>query len=130
MGCLGGLVLWLGRPALRSLLKAPAGERFGEVVALGAADAMTTALIKQIDPDVVFTAGDNAYEDGELEEFENYCKPTWVRFESTASGNRRRSHAARLHDPLGRLLLEGEMSLGDAVDETGIAPERPGLVHP
>jgi hypothetical protein len=37
-------------------------------------------LIEQVEPDAVFTLGDNAYENGTEAEFEECYEPTWGRF--------------------------------------------------
>ena len=53
-------------------------------------DALTAALIESIDPTVVFTTGDNAYDDGSASDFQSFYEPTWGRFKSKtrpAAGN-------------------------------------------
>ncbi len=58
------------------------------VVVAGAGDicgsscAATSDVIVSIDPASVFTAGDNAYSDGTLSEFNTKYDPTWGRFKS------------------------------------------------
>jgi len=40
----------------------------------------TAALIGQVEPDAVLTLGDNAYDDGTLQEYEDNYDPTWGKF--------------------------------------------------
>ena len=61
-----------------------------ETVLAGAGDiadddpenAQTAALLERIDPDIVFTAGDNAYDDGSPSDFERFYAPTWGQFKA------------------------------------------------
>jgi calcineurin-like phosphoesterase family protein/hemolysin type calcium-binding protein len=52
----------------------------GDIATRRSDDDETALLIGKIDPDVVFTTGDNAYPDGSLADFETYYHPTWGRF--------------------------------------------------
>ena len=66
-----------------SLLGAPADPVLvgaGDIsTCTNAGDSRTAALIEDI-PGTVFTAGDNAYEDGTLEQFQDCYDPTWGAF--------------------------------------------------
>jgi hypothetical protein len=62
----------------------PAGQTFviagaGDIATRRSDDDDTAALLDRIDPDVVFTTGDNVYPDGALSAFERYYHPTWGR---------------------------------------------------
>lgn len=48
----------------------------------GSACNQTRALLDSIDPDAIFTAGDNAYEAGTLSEYNNSYHPQWGAFKS------------------------------------------------
>jgi hypothetical protein len=66
---------------------APSPETFviagaGDIATRRSDDEQTAVLLDRIDPDVVFTTGDNAYPDGTLSDFENYYHPTWGRFKA------------------------------------------------
>jgi hypothetical protein len=52
----------------------------GDIAYSGDGDAQTAILIEGLDPDAVFTTGDNAYESGSVEQFKNYYDPTWGAF--------------------------------------------------
>jgi acid phosphatase type 7 len=52
----------------------------GDIATRRSDDEETAALLETIDPDVVFTTGDNVYPDGALDEFEAYYHPSWGRF--------------------------------------------------
>ena len=61
----------------------------GDIASSGSGDEATAKLLDVI-PGTVFTAGDNAYEDGTDSQFTNYYKPTWGRHKSRtrpAAGN-------------------------------------------
>lgn len=51
----------------------------GDIAYEGPKDAQTAALLDGIDPDIVYTLGDNAYDDGTAEEFRELYAPTWGR---------------------------------------------------
>jgi hypothetical protein len=66
---------------------APSPETFviagaGDIATRRSDDEQTALLLDRIDPDVVFTTGDNAYPDGSLSEFEEYYDPTWGRLKA------------------------------------------------
>jgi hypothetical protein len=66
------------------LRPSPAPQTFviagaGDIATRRSDDDETARLLDQIDPDVVFTTGDNVYPDGALSEFEDYYAPTWGR---------------------------------------------------
>src|SRR5918999_691083 len=46
----------------------------------GEGDAETATLVRQLDPDVVLTLGDNAYPSGAPDEFARCYEPTWGAF--------------------------------------------------
>jgi hypothetical protein len=48
----------------------------------GDGDERTANLIEQVQPDAVFTLGDNAYENGTEAEFEGCYEPSWGRFKN------------------------------------------------
>jgi len=54
----------------------------GDIAHPGLEDFQTAALLDAIDPDVVFTLGDNAYEDGTPDQFAAWYEPTWGRFKA------------------------------------------------
>ena len=49
----------------------------GDIASSGLGDSATAALLDNI-PGTVFTAGDNAYPDGTLPQFNAYYEPTWA----------------------------------------------------
>jgi uncharacterized protein YjdB len=53
----------------------------GDIAVGGGAQDQTAALINTI-PGTVFAAGDNAYEDGTLSQYQAYYDPTWGQFKS------------------------------------------------
>jgi acid phosphatase type 7 len=81
-------------PRLRVTLRPPAGTVVlagaGDIAYAGSEDFQTSALLDAIDPDVVFTLGDNAYENGTPEKFAAWYHPTWGRYRAKtrpAAGN-------------------------------------------
>jgi hypothetical protein len=52
----------------------------GDIAACGSANDQRTAKLIEAVPGIVFTAGDNAYENGTAKEFERCYDPTWGRF--------------------------------------------------
>jgi hypothetical protein len=52
----------------------------GDVAAGNGDSAATARLIRDADPDAVFTTGDNAYPDGSLSDYEKNYDPTWGAF--------------------------------------------------
>ena len=54
----------------------------GDIATSGGAQEETAGLIEAINPGVVFTTGDNAYENGSASDFANYYDPTWGRFKA------------------------------------------------
>lgn len=72
-------------PNCESVLRpTPAPQTFviagaGDIATRRSDDDDTARLLDRIDPDVVFTTGDNVYPDGALSEFEEYYDPTWGR---------------------------------------------------
>jgi hypothetical protein len=71
-------------PRLRVTLRQPPGTFVlagaGDIAYAGVEDWQTAALLGAIDPDVVFTLGDNAYENGTPEKFASWYHHTWGRF--------------------------------------------------
>lgn len=63
------------RPPAGSIVLAGAGD----IAYDGTQDEQTSALLDAIDPDIVFTLGDNAYERGTAKEFRDWYRPTWGR---------------------------------------------------
>jgi len=63
-------------PALPEYVLAGAGD----IASDEEEDELTARLVSRIDPDVVFTTGDNAYPDGSPEDFREHYAPTWGRF--------------------------------------------------
>ena len=55
----------------------------GDIAGRGSGDEQTAALLDRIDPDLVFTTGDNAYPDGTVSDFGEYYAPTWGRHRSS-----------------------------------------------
>ena len=55
----------------------------GDIAGRGTGDDLTARLLDRIDPDVVFTTGDNAYPDGSPSDFRTYYDPTWGRFKAS-----------------------------------------------
>jgi hypothetical protein len=70
----------LTRPADRSAFVI-AGA--GDIAGTGSGDEQTARILDRIDPDVVFTTGDNAYPDGTPSDFRRYYDPTWGRWKSS-----------------------------------------------
>lgn len=67
-----------------SVLRPPSASTYvlagaGDIAGSGSGDDRTARLLDRIDPDVVFTTGDNAYPDGTSAEFRTYYAPTWGR---------------------------------------------------
>jgi hypothetical protein len=54
----------------------------GDIATRRSDDDDTARLLDRIDPDIVFTTGDNVYPDGSLSEFESYYDPTWGRYKA------------------------------------------------
>jgi acid phosphatase type 7 len=62
----------------------------GDIATLGQGDEATARVLDEMNPDVVFTVGDNAYESATAEDFANWYKPTWGRHKAKtrpAAGN-------------------------------------------
>jgi len=51
----------------------------GDIAYGGSEDEATAKLLDALNPDGVFTAGDNAYDSGSASEFQSYYAPTWGR---------------------------------------------------
>jgi acid phosphatase type 7 len=54
----------------------------GDISGSGSGDSATAALLDSLNPTAVLTAGDNAYPDGTLSEYNSYYEPTWGRHKS------------------------------------------------
>jgi hypothetical protein len=54
----------------------------GDIAGSHDGDERTALLLDRIDPDVVFTTGDNAYPDGTAADFRKHYAPTWGRYRS------------------------------------------------
>lgn len=54
----------------------------GDIASSSNRDPATAALIDDINPQLVMTAGDNAYDAGTLTEYQNYYGPDWGRFKA------------------------------------------------
>jgi chitodextrinase len=54
----------------------------GDIAGSGSGDSATAALLDSLAPSAVLTAGDNAYPDGTLAEYNSYYDPTWGRHKS------------------------------------------------
>jgi len=54
----------------------------GDIASSGAGDTKTAALINNLPGATVYTAGDNAYPNGTLTEYNTYYDPTWGAFKS------------------------------------------------
>jgi hypothetical protein len=54
----------------------------GDIAGGGSGDDATANLLGAINPDVVFTAGDNAYDSGTSSEFASRYDPSWGRFKA------------------------------------------------
>jgi len=70
-----------------TVLLPPASNTFviagaGDIAGSGSGDDRTALLLDAIEPDVVFTTGDNAYPDGTLSDYQTYYQPTWGRYKS------------------------------------------------
>jgi chitodextrinase len=52
----------------------------GDIAGDGSGDSATAAVLDGLSPTAVLTAGDNAYPDGTLSEYNAYYEPTWGRF--------------------------------------------------
>jgi len=52
----------------------------GDIADDGSGDTGTARVVQSIDPDVVLTAGDNAYPDGALSDYRSWYDPTWGAF--------------------------------------------------
>jgi acid phosphatase type 7 len=51
----------------------------GDIASGGSGDEATARLLDSLNPDGVFTLGDNAYNEGTASQFTNYYDPTWGR---------------------------------------------------
>jgi acid phosphatase type 7 len=51
----------------------------GDIAYGGSEDEQTAKVLDAINPDVVFTLGDNAYDSGSASEFQDWYAPTWGR---------------------------------------------------
>ena len=71
-------------PRLQVTQQPPAGSVVlagaGDIASDDMEDSQTASLLGAINPDVVFTLGDNAYEEGTQSQFANWYHPTWGRF--------------------------------------------------
>jgi hypothetical protein len=54
----------------------------GDIAGSGSGDSATASVLDSVAPTAVLTAGDNAYPDGKLSEFNAYYDPTWGRHKS------------------------------------------------
>lgn len=61
---------------------APTVAVAGDIADDGSGDTATSNLVVNLVPDLVLTAGDNAYQDGSLAQYQTYYDPTWGRFKS------------------------------------------------
>jgi hypothetical protein len=70
-------------PRLQVTSEPPAGSVVlagaGDIASDEVGDSQTAALLDAIGPDVVFTLGDNAYDEGTAGEFASWYHPTWGR---------------------------------------------------
>jgi hypothetical protein len=60
--------------------RAPVAVVAGDIADAGGAARGTAHVVQSINPDVVLTAGDNAYPDGSLDEYKRFYEPTWGAF--------------------------------------------------
>lgn len=51
----------------------------GDIAASNSGAERTARLLDEIDPDVVYTVGDNAYPDGAAQDYASFYEPTWGR---------------------------------------------------
>jgi hypothetical protein len=61
---------------------APVAVVAGDIADAGDGDTATAHLVQRINPDVVLTAGDNAYPNGSLDDFTRFYAPTWGAFKA------------------------------------------------
>ena len=54
----------------------------GDIASGGSGDTKTSDLVLALDPAMVLTFGDHAYNDGSPSQFSNYYDPTWGRFKN------------------------------------------------
>jgi hypothetical protein len=81
-------------PRLQVTPSPPAGSVVlagaGDIAYDGPEDSQTAALLDAINPDIVYTLGDNAYEEGTPKQFADWYDPTWGRHKARtrpAAGN-------------------------------------------
>jgi len=51
----------------------------GDIAARGSSAELTARLLDEVNPDVVYTTGDNAYPDGAVADYASWYAPTWGR---------------------------------------------------
>jgi hypothetical protein len=61
---------------------APVAVVAGDIADAGEGDIGTAHLVQRINPDVVLTAGDNAYPNGSLDDYTRFYEPTWGAFKA------------------------------------------------
>lgn len=77
---LGALLVALtGIPASAATVKIAAA---GDIASSNTNDTKTANQVIALDPALVLTLGDNAYENGTITEYRNYYDPTWGQFKS------------------------------------------------
>ena len=54
----------------------------GDIAYGGSEDEATAKVLDALNPDVVYTLGDNAYDSGSASEFQNWYHPTWGRHQA------------------------------------------------
>ena len=61
---------------------APVAVVAGDIADGGGAASGTARIVQSINPDVVLTAGDNAYPNGSLDDYTRFYQPTWGAFKA------------------------------------------------
>jgi hypothetical protein len=54
----------------------------GDIADDGAGDSGTAQVVQSVNPDLVLTAGDNAYPNGSLDDYTRFYEPTWGAFKA------------------------------------------------
>jgi hypothetical protein len=75
-----GLVAFAGAISGETARAAPLVVAAGDICGSPTDCRPTARLIGRLDPKRIFALGDNAYEDGTLEEYQTYYAPNWGRF--------------------------------------------------
>jgi hypothetical protein len=60
----------------------PVATVAGDIADGGSGDTGTAQVVQNVNPDLVFTTGDNAYPDGTLSDYTTWFQPTWGAFKT------------------------------------------------